>query len=157
MFRFPIFLMLMALIMPAQGQTLAQTESELRRWVTNEGRRDRCVTNGVTLVHAAPMLLEPRAVFVALVSQEGCGGGNNWGSNLQVYVRQGQGFRALPMTMGRSHPDVAERIRMLDGNTILVEGLGYGPDDGRCCPTQRRRAAYTVMDGRVSPMPLPPR
>ncbi len=130
---------------PAAGQTAA----EALAWARAEARRGQCAHTGADLIHAGSLAGETRDVAVVRHSVEGCGGGgNNSATLVSVLVRQGGRLAALPMTPGRGHPDMVERVTVRDG-LIHVEGRSMGPDDPRCCPTLLRRQAYAVANGRV--------
>jgi len=40
----------------------------------------------------------------------------------------------------------------LDNKTLLVELLGYGKNDPRCCPTERTTKKYEISNGRILPI-----
>ena len=130
---------------PALGQT-----NPLRRQIEAELRRDQCTMTRYALAWRGQMPGEARPVSVVTYSYEGCGGGNNWASVLGVFLQEGGRHRQVPLPRGATLPDVVERVGVADGR-ILVEGVSYGPDDPRCCPSQRRRAAFVLQDGRLAP------
>ena len=142
---------LLAFFLLSAAAAPAAADTALRRHLEREVRREGCTLVRFEAPFRGILPGDPRPVVAASYSFEGCGGGNNWTATFGVFAVEGGGFRRLPEDRSApSRPDVVERVRVADGR-ITVEGLSYGPDDGRCCPSLRRQAAYALRDGRVVP------
>jgi hypothetical protein len=126
----------------------AQSQAALRAHIaaTNRG----CTVNGPQVVHRGPLPGAAEPVVVATYGLESCGGGNDWLSTFGVFAQQGGRFVSLPI---RNPPRwVVDGVRV-DGGVLVVRGLDYGPDDGRCCPSIRREARFRLSGGTVVPVP----
>jgi hypothetical protein len=131
--------------LPAAGQTVQEVRAHLER----EARRGGCDLYRPVHVHTGLLAGDARPVGIAVFTLEGCGEGNNWGRTVGVFVREGQRLVELPRARDiRGLPEVVEGVRVENG-LILVQGLDYGPNDARCCPSVRRSVALTLRDGMV--------
>ncbi|HEX6042451.1 hypothetical protein [Longimicrobium sp.] len=87
---------------------------------------------------------------VLLLSYEGMGGGNNWGSFLYVLLAD----RSAPLL---EEPE-AERGPIdsvtVAGREVRVRTLEYRDGDGRCCPSGRDAFALRVEERRLVRVPV---
>lgn len=132
----------------AAAATRAELEAALRRDIARDNRATDCTLTRSDIVHQGALPGEARPVTVLAVAYEGCGGGNMWVATFAVYVEDGKALRALPLASMTGLPAVVERVRVAGGR-VVVEGMNYGPDDGRCCPSVPRQQALVIRDGRL--------
>lgn len=130
------------LAMPA----MAQSEAAIRAQIAAANRG--CTVNGPQVMHRGPVAGGTAPVAVATYGLEGCGGGNNWVSTFGVFAQQGGRVVELRMPSPPRWPVDGVRV---EGGMIVVSGLDYGPNDGRCCPSIRRQARYALSGGTVVP------
>ncbi len=89
-------------------------------------------------------------VVVTVHTIEGCDGGNNWTSVIGVFSEEGG--RVVEYSLPDPPDFVVQGARVANA-VIEVSGAGYGPDDGRCCPSVRSSARYRIEGRRVVAAP----
>ncbi len=95
------------------------------------------------------------ADVVVIYSIEGVGGGNDWTQYATVLTSTAQGYGAsAPKEVGGKSVRAVEGCA-IDGRTITLDLLTYGPKDGSCCPSVPRKTRYTFEKGVLAPVPEP--
>lgn len=128
----------------AQAQSLAAIRAHIA--AENPG----CDVNRLDEAHRGALPGAAGHVVVAVYTVEGCGGGNNWASQLGIFSEESG--RVVEYAVPDPPAFVVESARVAQ-TVIEVSGLGYGPNDGRCCPSVRSSARYRVEARRVVPAP----
>lgn len=147
-------LAVLAMLAPglAQAQAKHPVEPGLQQHLEREVGRDGCSLMGFEKVHDGPLGADARRAIVARYTLEGCGGGNNWSATFGVFLVEGGRLREVPLPADprsqRALPQVVEGVRV-QGARILVEGMNYGAEDARCCPSVPRRTALALQEGRL--------
>lgn len=85
-------------------------------------------------------------IVVAVYTVEGCGGGNNWASQLGVFAEESG--RVVEYAQPVPPTFVVENARV-NNAVIEVNGMGYASTDGRCCPSIRSSTRLRVEGRRV--------
>jgi hypothetical protein len=84
---------------------------------------------------------------VVIYTIEGVGGGNDWTQYATVLTSTAQGYGAsLPKEVGGKGVRGVEACA-IDGNTVALDLMTYGPKDGSCCPSVPGKARYTFAKG----------
>ncbi len=126
----------------AQAQSASAIQAHITR--SNPG----CDIFRPEEAYRGPLPGAPVPVVVMVYTLEGCGGGNNWGRVFGVFGQQGG--RIVEYRQSSPPRFMVDGARVANG-VIEVNGLGYGPSDPRCCPSQRLRARFRLADGAVVP------
>jgi hypothetical protein len=132
-----------ALPASAQAQRLAAIRAHIA--AANPG----CEVTRLDEAHRGAVAGAAGHVVVAVFTVEGCGGGNNWASQLGVFSEEAG--RVIEYALPDPPGFVVDSARVSKG-IIAVNGLDYAPDDGRCCPSLRVAARYRIEGRRVTPM-----
>ena len=86
---------------------------------------------------------------VVLYTIEGQNGSNLHIQYLAVFVRKQGKLSVL------THADVGGKnarsveLTAIENNSILLDTLSYGPNDGSCCPSVKGRARYVLSGGAL--------
>ncbi len=86
--------------------------------------------------------------IIAPYVTESCGGGNYWGLSVGIFQRAGNGVKLI----GSGHVEGTIEKIAVNGARIVVQTLGYGPDDARCCPTKKSSEAFLWSNGALRPV-----
>jgi hypothetical protein len=88
---------------------------------------------------------------VVLITIEGHGCGNNYGFHMAAFRNEGKayspiGHRAIGGTWG-AHPDL-ESVAYSNGQIVLQVKV-HAMSDAACCPSQKRKAYYIILGGKL--------
>lgn len=116
-----------------KGDQCAHEHEEARRThyfdIDNDGRKDA----------------------VVLMTIEGRGCGSNYGFHMAAFRNDGKAYRlidhrAIGGTRG-AHPDF-EKVAYSNGQ-IVLQVKEHAENDAACCPSQKRKAIYTIQKGKL--------
>jgi len=132
-----------ALLMAITGTAQAQSSDAIRAYLarSNPG----CDIFRPEETYRGPLPGAAGPVVVMVYTVEGCGGGNNWARLFGVFAMTGGAI--FEYTQPTPPPFVVDGACVTNG-ALVISGLGYGPNDAQCCPSQRRTARYRI-DGRT--------
>ena len=109
--------------------------------MTKEAKKGGCLATKGSEKFIKGSTPELGEVVVASMNFEGCGGGNNWGTTVQVFYNGGN-------TNSIVLPNV-ERMTVREGK-LVIDSLELGDDDPRCCPSQKTRTLYKISKGKLT-------
>ena len=88
--------------------------------------------------------------LVVLYTLEGFGGGNAHRQYIAVFLSKGNRY-ALSVNEvvgGKLNRDV--ELKRVVGKSIYLTTLGYGKNDGGCCPSVKGKTRYVYSNGRLT-------
>jgi hypothetical protein len=129
---------------PAVGQTLAAIRGHIV--AANPG----CDIARLAESHRGAIPGGAGHVVVVTYTVEACNRGNNFASVFGVFSEQNG--RVVEYQQPEPPGFLVESVRVAQ-TVIEVQGLGYAPTDGRCCPSLRSRARYRLEGRQVVPAP----
>lgn len=129
----------------------AQTCADRRAQAEVAKLRRELDTQAVSCARAARGDLDGdgRADAVLLLSYEGMGGGNNWGSFLYVLP----GAAGAPLLAEPEEARGAVDSVVVSGRNIRVRTLEMRDGDGHCCPSGRGELVLRVENRRLVRVP----
>lgn len=92
---------------------------------------------------------DDRKDAVVLMTIEGRGCGNNYGFHMAAFRNDGKAYspidhRAIGGTW--AHPDF-ENVTYSNGQVVLQVKV-HAENDAACCPSEKRKAIYTIQNGK---------
>jgi len=116
------------------------TSAEINRLV----RRNMCPNIDTRILGTVTLGGLSGPITLIHIFGDSCGGGNATVNELAgIYRRNGIVSVAESLISG---PEQAEQAK--DGR-VYIQTLEVGPNDGRCCPTLRRRAQIVFRAGKI--------
>jgi hypothetical protein len=80
-------------------------------------------------------------VVVIAMPNEGCGGGNNWGTALQVFSQDGKQSEMTGFT--------AVEQMSIRNNRLWITSTEYADSDPHCCPSKKAHHQFVVKDNKL--------
>ena len=136
---------------PASADPPAMWEGFANAWIASHAQRVKGQAPKETRKHCdGDVNGDGHADVVVIYSIEGTGGGtNDWTQYATVMTSTGQGYGAtLPKEVGGKSVRAVEGCT-INGSTIELDLLTYGPKDGSCCPSVPGKARYTLEKGAL--------
>lgn len=80
-------------------------------------------------------------VIVVALPDEGCGGGNNWGTSVQVFSEDGRKSEMTGFT--------AVEQMSIRNNRLWITSTEYGDSDPHCCPSKKGRHQFVIRGNKL--------
>jgi hypothetical protein len=80
-------------------------------------------------------------VIVVALPNEGCGGGNNWGTSVQVFSEDGRKSEMTGFT--------AVEQMSIRNNRLWITSTEYGDSDPHCCPSKKGRHQFVIRGNKL--------
>jgi hypothetical protein len=131
-------------------------EGAVNAFIAREGKRSRCSEYKDARIIVLGNLDPNRCsndgrsdVAVQYTLEDATGRSNNYTFYLAVFLNEGGKYvyKTHRQIGGKNDRDVT--LKSIEGGKILVDTMGYLPNDPSCCPSQKGQTEFGLVDGKL--------